>query len=129
MPIYFWNPIWYLHNRRIMLRLAVQLDKSIHCLVMATIKINSKVEEHVWNELKQLANESHQTEFSFPKETINNVKGIPDVIEEGRMITSHVKNIDITELIDAIGLNETQKKPHGGSFRTLSNGNTRNRNC
>ncbi len=29
------------------------------------------------------------------------------------MITSHVKNIDITELIDAIGLNETQKKPHG----------------
>lgn len=37
---------------------------------MATIKISSKVEEQVWNELKQLAKESHQNVSGLLTEAI-----------------------------------------------------------
>lgn len=39
--------------------------------MMSTVKISSKVEEQVWNELKQLAGESHQNVSGLLTEAIS----------------------------------------------------------
>ncbi len=42
-----------------------------HCTYMATIKINSKVEEQAWEDLKILAKKSHQNTSELLTEAIS----------------------------------------------------------
>ena len=62
---------------------------------MSTIKISSKVEEAVWNELKEAANESHQ-----------NVSGMLTEAISEYLIRRRVRPAVITHLDDSIRENE-----------------------
>lgn len=43
----------------------------LSCIIMSTIKVSSKVEEAVWNELKAVARESHQNVSGILTEAIS----------------------------------------------------------
>ena len=63
---------------------------------MAAIKISSKVEEKVWKDLKDLAEESHQ-----------NVSGLLTEAIEEYVQRRRVRPIVLQHLEDSIELNET----------------------
>jgi len=63
---------------------------------MATIKISSKVEEQVWNDLKQLANESHQ-----------NVSGVLTEAIADYVHRRRVRPVVLDHLADSMNDNET----------------------